>query len=251
MTVAVISLNGPFHPGKEEISTGISFVLRYKYSFRLRQNNVCPHYQWTTTASKMYSFPFLHLYWLIGRADVPWGHPHGTLTPSCHSNDNSFICFHDPCCTLRPPRWAATVLLSPLFTFIFTVNSPNSTCPLFALSLQHRYLPIIPGSTSLYLICFSYSLSDLSLPFQHNPLLFTASTSPSANLNILFFFLFDLNETPYSMSSTVVLNNSYFVNYGLINIRLRQVHVFTPLVEYGSSSYEGLDKKLHCTVTMK
>lgn len=52
----------------------------------------------------------------------------------------------------------------PFFTFISNVYSPNSTCLLFSI--------IFPASTSLSLICFSYSLSHLSLPFHLNlPLL--------------------------------------------------------------------------------
>lgn len=170
-----------------------------KRSFRYGHNNARPHYRWVTNVRElsfallrqlkyMHPFPFLHLYWLIGRADVPRSHPHGTLTPSCHSNDNSFIYRHRSCC--KPDRLAGpgqlhhSLAQPPIHLYL------HCQFPKFHLPIICTFSPsiTIPASTSLSLICFSYSLSDLSLPFQRN-LLFTASTSPSASCQPQHFFL--------------------------------------------------------------
>lgn len=171
-----------------------------KCSFRHRHNNASPHYHWLTNVCKMcfglsqqlkymHPFPFLHLYWLRGRADVPWSHPHGTLTLSCHSNDNSFIYHHDSCCTpdcLTGPGQLHHSLAQPPIPLYLHCQFPKFHLPIIC-----TFSPsiIIPASTSLSLICFSYPLSNLSLPFLRNLLLFTASTSPSANCQPQHLFL--------------------------------------------------------------
>lgn len=110
--------------------------------------------------------------------------------------------------------------------------------PNFHLSVFTPFPPsiIIPASTSLSLICFSYSLSDLSLPFKRNLLLFTSSTSPSAICQRQHFFWPEWN--PSSMTSTDLLNSSQFGNDGLINIWLCLKDVVTDLVKCCSSSHE-------------
>lgn len=132
MAAPVISLRGPFHSGVQKILADISFS---KCFFRHRYNNARLHYLWTTNAWKTHlslllqlkyksQFPLFHLYWLMGRAAVPWSHRHGTLTPSCHSNNNNFVHFPDACCiqSCSVPYWPLSSLSIP----------QNYTCPLFA-----------------------------------------------------------------------------------------------------------------------
>lgn len=205
-----------------------------KCSFRHRHNNASPHYHWMTNVCKMcfglslqlkymHSFPFLHLHWLRGRADVPWSHPHGTLTPSCHSNDNSFSYHHDSCCT--PDRLAGpgqphhSLAQPPIHLYLYC-----QFCKFHFPIISTPPPIIIPASTSLSLICFFYSLSDLSLPFQRNLLLFTASTSP-ANCQLQLFFFCLTCKTLYSMSSTDVLRRSEFESDGLIKITVCGAHL--------------------------
>lgn len=154
-------------------------------------------------------FYFLLLYCLIAGPAAPQGCPlRRTLTPSCHSKANSFICVelpHNPVtlsvCLLSPPRWAwshtqHTTFLGSFFTFISSVCSLNSTCPLFALFpffalslfLQTPHYPL---SAFLILSLISHCLSRPNLP------LFTASVHllPPPPL----FYFIDLSETSYSV----------------------------------------------------
>lgn len=170
-----------------------------KCSFRHRHNNASPHYHWMTNVCKMcfglslqlkymHSFPFLHLHWLRGRADVPWSHPHGTLTPSCHSNDNSFSYHHDSCCT--PDRLAGpgqphhSLAQPPIHLYLYC-------------QFCKFHFPIIstPPPPLLFLQAPHYPLSAF---FTHSPIshclfnvisffLLPRHLLPIANFNFFFF----------------------------------------------------------------
>lgn len=225
MAIAVVWLKGPFCPGIRKIPTDISLasVLSDAGTTMLvpitaeRQTCASRLFALSRQLKYMHPFPFLHLYWLIGRADVPRSHPHGTLTPSCHSNDNSFIYRHR--CRCRADRLAGpgqlhhSLAQPPIHLYL------HCQFPKFHLPIICTFSPsiTIPASTSLSLICFSYSLSDLSLPFQRNLLLFTASTSPSASCQPQHFFLTRVKPRtvcPVQMG----LTSQDFVSNGLINI---------------------------------
>lgn len=246
MTAPVISLRGPFHPGVQKIPADISFS---KCFFRHRYNNARPHYLWSTNAWEMHfslllqlkymnQFPLLHLYWLKGRAAVPWSHCHGALTPSCHSNNNNF--FPDACCTLELPRWAWSDPPHSCSVPYWPLSSPsipqNYTSPLFCtflppfspllLFLQAPHYPLSvflthipdPNHCLFNVISFFLLPRHLRLPF--------------ANLNIFF----DPNEAPHSMPIKDQLNGPEFVSDRLINIRLCPVYVCTVLFKCCSSA---------------
>lgn len=186
-------------------------------SFRQRHNNAGPHYHWLANVRKlcfglsqqlkyMHPFSFLHLYWLRGRADVPWSHPHGTLTPSCHSNDNGFIYLRESCCTpdcLAGPGQLHHSLAQPPIHLYLHCQVPKFHLPIICtffppllLFLQAPHYPLSAFLTFQSLIF--YVISFFLLPRR--------LLLPIANLNIFF----DLNESPYSMSSTDVPNRSEF-----------------------------------------
>lgn len=157
----------------------------------------------------MHPFPFLHLYWLIGRADVSRSHPHGTLTPSCHSNDNSFIYRHRSCC--RPDRLAG----------------PGQLHHSLAQPPIHLYLHCQFPKFHLPIICTFFPPLLLFLQAPHYPLSAFLTHSPISHclFNVISFFLlprhlllpvanlnifFDPSEAPYSMSSPDGPNKSGF-----------------------------------------
>lgn len=137
-----------------------------------------------------------------------WGQR--ALAPSCHSGSNSFISDVPP---PSPVPLSAWLLAVPAHTFRLhlldlVIHTKASLCSFF-----HFYLlclfpkihsPVIllffppclgfitlPANASLSLICFSYSLSHLSMPFPPNRPLFTASLHlllPFSNLAFFSFF---------------------------------------------------------------
>lgn len=115
--------------------------------------------------------------------------PWCALAPSCHSKANSFIYVELPHNPLYPHSHFQTALLGlvrytpaflcSFFTFISSVYSPNSTCPLlalfpfFALSLFLQ-TPHYTLSAFLILSPISHCLPPANLPF------YCLSASPSA-----------------------------------------------------------------------
>lgn len=163
MTAAGLSLKGPFHPGVQKIPTDISLASVLLGTGTTMLVHITTEWQMCARCvvavkclsqqlKYMHPFPFLHLYWLRGRADVPWSHPHGILTPSCHSNDNSFIYHHDSCCTpdcLTGPGQLHHSLAQPPIHFYLHCQFPK-----FHLPIIHTFFPL-----------YYYSCKHLIIPY--------------------------------------------------------------------------------------
>lgn len=126
--------------------------------------------------------PFLFPDCLIVGPDAPSSRPQRALTPSCHSKADGFIHVE---LSHNPVTLSVWLLSIPAHTFSPCFAEPgqiNHNLPLLLFHLYLRclfpkfHLAIIcvfsflfsitpPTNTSLSLICFSYSLSHLSLPF--------------------------------------------------------------------------------------
>lgn len=191
---------------------------------------------WSSQQLKyVHPFPFLNLYWLRGRADVPWSHPYGTLTPSCHSNDNSFIYHHDSCCIpdfFAGPGQLPCSLAQPPIHLYLHCQFPKFHLPIICTSnpppppllfLQAPHYPLSAFLThSPISHCLFNIISFFLLP-QHLLL-------PVANLNIFLTWMNPRRVCPVQMRLT---GQNLWVMDWLISLRL--VHIFTVSVECCSS----------------
>lgn len=148
--------------------------------------------------------------------------PWCALTPSCHSKANSFIYVelpHNPVilAPLYPHSHFQTALLGlvrytpaflcSFFTFISSVYSPNSTCPLLAL-----FLSLLHHSSCKHLIIpyllFLFSPISHCPPPSHLPL-FTASLHlllPFASLHLFFILLTSMKPHIVCLSGVLIPN---------------------------------------------
>ena len=208
MTAAVISLKGPFYSELKKIPTDISLASVLSGKNTTVQVHIT--IEWQMCAKCVLVFHsnrktcthLLTCTCIDSEAElmfpgatpmVPWHHP---VTQTTIASSTITISTAAQTASLGLVS-STTVLLSTLFTFIFTVNSPNSTCPLFALFphlllfLQATHYPLSAFlSHSPISYCLFNIISFFLLP-RHLLL-------PIANLNI---FYLTWMKTPYSMSN--------------------------------------------------